>query len=93
MPKQFRWKKELVLLVALLAFGAVILPFCIYFVGQQVIGEYAPEAGAGDLLRSVWAAAGERSPAAWILIASPYIVISLLRVAGRSWRVHRLESD
>lgn len=73
-------KFELVLAIAMLAFGMTVLPIAIFWVGQLVIGEYA-DGGIGDLLGAVWDGLGNGSPAAWILVLSPYAFIQLARAA------------
>ncbi|HLF09740.1 MAG TPA: hypothetical protein VJA26_00880 [Gammaproteobacteria bacterium] len=83
------WKKELVLAVFLLGFGLLIMPFAIYWVGQQVVGEYAPDAGVFDLAEHVWWDLTQLSLPAWTLVLSPYLCVQLLRVARSSWRYAR----
>lgn len=79
-------RKELLIFGALLVFGALVLPFCIYIVGQNIIGEYAPDAGAFALVRAIWADLGRFSIPAWLLVLSPWGVIVLLRLAAGIWR-------
>ena len=79
-------KKELVISGILLFVGLVVLPFCIYIVGQNVIGEYSPDAGAFGLVTAIWSDLGRFSIGAWILVLSPLAVIQLLRLSARIWR-------
>ncbi len=81
-----RLKTEIVILGALLCFGVLVLPFAIYAVGGQLVGEYRPGAGPLDLANDVWSALGRGELAAWILVAAPYAVVQLLRLAGLIWR-------
>ncbi len=48
-------RKELLISGFLLVVGFVILPFCIYIVGQNVFGSYAFSLGAWILVLSPWA--------------------------------------
>jgi hypothetical protein len=74
------WKRELTILLLLLGTGLLLLPIAVYFVGQKVIGEYAPGRDAIDLVAAVWADLAGMRPAAWLLTASPYLVLQLLRL-------------
>ena len=79
-------KKELLIFGALFFVGLLVLPICVYVVGQSFIGEYSPEAGAAGLLTAIWADLAAFAPAAWLLVLSPWLVIQLVRVAIRLWR-------
>lgn len=70
----------------LFACGLVLLPPAIFFVGQQVVGEYAPNGELFDLVFAIWGDLATPSAAAWLLVLSPYIVIQLLRFSKRQWR-------
>jgi hypothetical protein len=74
-------KFELVLFAALLCTGVVLLPLAVYWVGQFVVGEYESDGGVGGLLGALWDDLGQGSIPAWILVASPYVVIQLFRLA------------
>ena len=73
----------------LLLTGLVGLPLAIYGVGQRVFGEYAPNQGLIDLAGAIWLNLARLHAAAWLLVLSPYIVISLLRLSYRLWRPRR----
>jgi hypothetical protein len=75
------WKKEVSFAAILLLVGMLGLPLAIYAVGQQIIGDYAPDAQAADLIAAIWSALMQGRWAAWLLVLSPYLVISLLRLA------------
>ena len=79
-------KFELILGMTLLAFGMLALPVGVYWVGQFVIGGYESDSGVAGLIGAIWDDLGRGSPAAWILVLSPYVVIQLLRVAIRLLR-------
>lgn len=74
-------KKELLIFSILFFIGALVLPFCIYIVGQSVIGEYSPDSGAFGLVMAIWGDLTRFRLGAWILVLSPWAVISLLRLA------------
>jgi hypothetical protein len=80
------WKREV--LMAALAFGVgfFVLPLAIYWVGQALIGEYAPDAGALSLAEQIWSDVLGLKPIAWMLVFSPYIVLQLCRLVRRTWR-------
>ena len=79
-------KKELSVAVILLAVGLLLLPVAIYWVGLEIIGEYAPDAGLLDLMLAIWSALLAGEWGAWLLVLSPYAVILLLRGARLAWR-------
>lgn len=79
-------KKELLVFGILLFVGLIVLPFCIYVVGVNVIGEYSPDAGAFGLVMAIWGDLAQFSMPAWILVLSPWAVIMLLRLSIRAWR-------
>lgn len=80
------WRRELTIAGVLLALGFVGLPLAIYAVGSRIVGDYAPDADFVDLALGVWSALAGGRWAAWLLVLSPYLVISLLRISKRLWR-------
>lgn len=80
------WRRELVIAVVALGFGIIALPLIVYWVGQQVIGEYAPNAAGMGFAETIWADLLDLDAAAWILVASPYLVVLLLRLIVRVWQ-------
>jgi hypothetical protein len=80
------WRRELTIAAVAFGVGFFILPLAIYWVGQRVIGEYAPDAGVLSLAESIWTDLLNLQPAAWLLVASPYLTLQLLRLARRLWR-------
>jgi len=86
------WKREFFVLILLIAVGVVGLPFAIYLVGQYIIGDYAPDAGPMDLVAAIWANLADLQPAAWLLVLSPYLVITLFRMSRRQWRASKRSS-
>lgn len=83
-------KREVIIGAALFAFGFFVLPLAIYWVGRELIGEYAPDAGVWTLMESIWADLLSFRLAAWLLVLSPYGVVQLLRLARRCWRAGAL---
>ena len=83
------WKRELTIAAATLGFGLFVLPFAIYFVGQQLIGEYDPNAGVGSLYEHIWTDFLSLRATAWILIVGPYVTVQLIRGIRRVWRRKR----
>ena len=81
------WQRELALAAGLLAFGLIALPFAIYFVGQNLLGEYAGAgAGALGLAETVWRDLLALQPLTWLLVLTPYVVVQIARLVGRVWR-------
>jgi hypothetical protein len=73
-----RTAREVLIALALLAFGLIALPALVYVVGQQVVGEYAD--GLGGLYTAIGAALASGNPFAWILVLSPLLTVQLLRI-------------
>ncbi len=80
-----RLRNEAILTGLLLAFGMFVLPVAIYFVGQQVIGEYEGS-GAVGLVVELWSALVRADAVAWALVLSPYFIVQLLRLTWKMWR-------
>jgi hypothetical protein len=80
------WQREVALAAGLLALGLIALPFAVYVVGQQALGEYGEGAGALALAESIWLDLLSLRLPAWILVLSPYLTIQLARGVRRIWR-------
>lgn len=80
-------KKELVLASSLIGAGLLLLPLAVYWVGQQVVGDYESEAGLWDLLTSIWSDFFSLRLSAWLLVLSPYLTIQLVRLALKARRL------
>lgn len=80
------WKRELSVAGILLAIGFVGLPLAIYTVGTRIIGEYAPDTDFVDLALAIWSALAQGHWAAWLLVLSPFAVVSMLRISRRMLR-------
>ena len=81
-------KKELLLALWLLGLGLFALPPAVYWVGQQVVGEYADGEGVWGLTRELWLGVISANPMALLLVLSPYFIIQTLRLSRRLRRRH-----
>ena len=79
-------RKELLLAAAFLGCGLLPLPVLVYWVGIRVVGEYSPEGGLWDLIWHVWTDLAAGRLLAWMLVASPYLLVQLLRLGRALWR-------
>lgn len=79
-------KKELAIAAVLIGFGVIVLPAAIYWVGEQIIGEYAPGAGMLALAESIWSDLLQLQPAAWTLVLAPYLIVQIFRLTRFAWR-------
>lgn len=89
--KQPSVRKEAILLAILLPFGILFMPSAAYVVGGVVFGGYA-----GDGFAGFFSALGAKLLAghgvAWLLVASPYLIVQCLRLTAFGWRVIRRAS-
>jgi len=76
-------KKEILLALWLVGFGFFALPPAIYWVGQQVVGEYAGGSGVWGLTLDLWSGVVNANPMALLLVLSPYLIIQTLRISRR----------
>lgn len=79
-------RRELLIGVVAFGFGFLVLPFAIYLVGQQVIGDYVEGEGVLHLAEQIWGDLLTLKPTAWILVLSPYLVVQLARLLRALWR-------
>jgi hypothetical protein len=79
-------KQELILAAALIGFGLLLLPAAVYWVGREVVGEYAAPDGLWGLTWQIWSDFLVLDPGAWVLVLSPYLIVQCLRVTRRAWR-------
>jgi hypothetical protein len=77
-------KREIAIAAALFAAGLLLLPPTIYWVGREVAGDYG--GGPLALANQIWADFMWLEPAAWLLVLSPYVLLQLVRLIGRTWR-------
>lgn len=90
MPLASSFRKELILAGTLIGAGLLVLPPAVYWVGQQIVGEYESDAGLFGLMDQIWSEFFTAQPAAWLLVMSPYLLVQLLRVAIHAKR-HRID--
>ena len=73
-----RSRRELTILVILLAFGLFIVPLLIWVVGRGVLGNYA-DGGPFALLVDFFNGLKSGSPVYWGVAIGPYLFVMLLR--------------
>ncbi|HEX5047707.1 MAG TPA: hypothetical protein VFX89_11345 [Gammaproteobacteria bacterium] len=78
-----QWRRELTIAAVAFAVGFFVLPLAIYWLGQRVLGNYAPGAGVLDLADQIWGDLLALAPAAWLLVLSPYLLLQLFRLLRR----------
>lgn len=61
-------------------FGLLLLPALVYLVGQQLLGEYRPDAGLGGFYTDLYGHLGAASAWAWLLVLGPYLAVQILRL-------------
>jgi hypothetical protein len=74
-----RLRREALVLAVVGGFGFAILPALVYLVGQQLLGEYRPDAGMGAFYADLYGELGSLSWA-WLLVLGPYLTVQLLRL-------------
>lgn len=86
-PPDFRRSliREVLLDTGLVLVGLLLLPIAVYFVGQVVFGTYEGEGYAGFFSAVANRLRGGEA-AAWFLVLSPLILVSILRGAWWGWR-------
>jgi len=77
--------KELALFLTLLFFGFVLVPIAIYYVGQNVLGQFGGY-GYGDFFGTLSSKIRSGDATAWFFILSPYLVWQTLRLTLHAWR-------
>ena len=75
------FKREIIVFISLIAFSIFLLPALIYLVGDAAVGPFEGESGLSSLYGAILGGAARLQPAAWVLIAGPYVVIQSLRLA------------
>ena len=78
-------KKEAAVFLVLLFVGLVLLPICIWFVGNAVFGAY-DGAGYSDFFGTLSGKIRPGNLVAWFLVLSPWIVWHCLRLIAFGWR-------
>lgn len=71
--------KEMLIALALIAFGLICLPALVYLVGQRLLGDY--EAGLLGFYDATADALVAGNLYVWVLVLSPYATIQLFRLS------------
>ncbi|MGB5623518.1 MAG: hypothetical protein WBN65_13580 [Gammaproteobacteria bacterium] len=75
-----RLRFEMILNGVLLLCGIILVPIAVYFTGQELLGQYSTEGkGLLDLYGSILKDMGRGHLAAWGVVLSPLLGITLLR--------------
>ena len=69
--------------------GLLAVPMAVYWVGQQIVGEYASDAGLIGLIGHIWSDLTALRLGAWGLVLSPYLIVMLIRLALYAYRAGR----
>jgi len=80
--------KESALLLGLVFLGFVIMPIAIYWVGQNVLGEFGGY-GYSDFFGSLSAKIRSGDHVAWFFVLSPYLAWQVLRLTFFALRATR----
>jgi len=83
-PKQIALK-EAALFLGLLFFGFVLMPVLIYWVGQEIFGDYGGH-GYADFFGTLSAKIRSGERVAWFLVLAPYLAWQTLRLTIFGWR-------
>jgi hypothetical protein len=78
-------RKEALLLLILSVVGIVLMPAVIYFIGQIIFGSYGGD-GFGGFFGAIGAKLLAADGVAWLLVASPYLILQCLRITAFAWR-------
>ena len=78
-------RKEAILLLILFVAGIVLMPAAIYFVGQMIFGNYGGD-GFGEFFGAIGKKLITADGVAWLLVASPYLILQCLRIMSYAWR-------
>lgn len=77
-----RLLRESIIALLLLGVGLVALPLAVFYVGTAFFGAYeGGTGGAGSFLDAIFSALAGGDRGAWLLVLSPFVVITLLRMA------------
>lgn len=80
-----RITRETALFVGLFFAGFVLLPIAVWLVGNTVFGDYGG-AGYKGFFSLLSGKIREWDAVAWFFVLSPYLGVSLVRVAAWGWR-------
>lgn len=87
-------RRELTIAGILVPLGCLLLPLAIYHTGQSLLGQYSDSGeGVGRLYGDIFRDVASGSPAAILLILSPWLGLQALRLAMRPLRRKRSGSS
>ena len=76
--------KESALFLGMFFLGFVLVPVAIYWVGQDVLGEFGGH-GYADFFGSLSAKIRTGDATAWFFVLSPYLAWQILRLTVFAW--------
>lgn len=77
--------REVALFVVLLFFGFVLMPIAMYWLGQQLLGDFGGT-GYGDFYGTLSGKFRSFDPTTWFVVLSPWLVWQVLRLTVVGWR-------
>ena len=77
--------REIALFVGLLFVGFVLVPIAIFFLGQQIFGEFGGQ-GYADFFGTLSAKIRRGESVAWFFVLAPYLIWQTLRLTLYGWR-------
>jgi hypothetical protein len=77
--------RETALFLGLLFLGFVLMPIAIYWVGQNLLGEFGGY-GYADFFGDLSARIRTGDLVAWFFVLSPYLAWQILRLTLHAWR-------
>ena len=83
--KKLSVRKEVILVAILLPFGILFMPTAAYIAGGVVFGDYAGDGFVG-FFSTIGAKLMSGHGVAWLLVASPYLIVQCLRFTALGWR-------
>ena len=79
--------RETALFLGLLFLGFVMVPIAIYWVGQNLLGEFGGH-GYADFFGNLSAKIRSGDLVAWFFVLSPYLAWQVLRLTLFAWRAN-----
>ncbi len=76
--------KEFTVFVSLLFVGFVLMPIVIYWIGQNIFGNYGGN-GYGDFFGTLSAKIRNGEIVAWLFVLSPYLAWQSFRLTRLAW--------
>ena len=82
-------KTEVLLLLGLVALGMWLVPALIYLVGSEMLGPYGEIQTISAFYLDLFGFLIDGRGIAWLLVASPYLFLSVIRLLVWLWGVAR----